>query len=113
MHITLRLHFALLELSASITRIIGIDTQNNVMYGRNHYMAYMSRKEPEDWTHITESSWNKSVEKQIMLQATDVPDTLLGRAPGNAFKWPTAAGIIWGGKTSLLGLKKSRYLIYI
>lgn len=100
-------------LDAPITRLLGIDVVNEIVYGTDRQLSILAKRSNEDfWHFVSESHWNMKNCSNLVKLAIQLPEILIGKRPTEIYQWKSNDGMIWGGKTKILMLllMKCRYL---
>ena len=90
-----------IELDSSITRLLGINIEKDILYGTDRQLSYHAKESHGNFAVINRHHWFKASEQPVFLTATQLPDILVGQTPKGVYQWIGINGISWGGKRLL------------
>ena len=92
----------LIELDSSITRLLGINIEKDILYGTDRQLSYHAKESRGNFAFINQHHWFKASEQSVFRTATQLPDILVGQTPKEVYQWIGTNGILWGGKRNFL-----------
>eukprot|EP00794_Sanderia_malayensis_P000581 gene581-1241_t len=84
------------EINPSVKRVIGLDTEKNILYGMDSQLRHLSKEPQQDWNIITSEHWNRILTEPSFRNATEVPDIFVSKTPSQNYQWASKNGVFWG-----------------